>query len=77
MEEIPEVSSLRRRIENADLVVVGTGLFGLTVAERAAQIFKAKVEMIESRSHIGGNAFSYFDQLTNGPARKTLDTPDL
>ena len=65
MEEIPEVSSLRRRIENADLVVVGTGLFGLTVAERAAQIFKAKVEMIESRSHIGGNAFSYFDQLTN------------
>ncbi|RRD35749.1 UDP-galactopyranose mutase [Leucobacter sp. OH2974_COT-288] len=41
-----------------DLVVVGSGLFGLTIAERAATELNKKVVIIERRSHIGGNAYS-------------------
>ena len=37
-----------------DLVVVGSGFFGLTIAERAAELGK-KVVVIDRRSHIGGN----------------------
>lgn len=48
-----------------DLIVVGTGLFGLTVAERAAALKDAKVLMVEKRSHLGGNAYSERDPETN------------
>lgn len=41
-----------------DLLVVGAGFFGLTVAERAATELGRRVVIIERRSHIGGNAFS-------------------
>lgn len=41
-----------------DLVVVGSGFFGLTVAERAARELGLKVMVIDRRSHIGGNAYS-------------------
>lgn len=40
-----------------DLLVVGSGFFGLTIAERAADAGK-KVIVIDRRSHIGGNAYS-------------------
>ena len=40
-----------------DLVVVGSGFFGLTVAERMAQQGR-RVLVIDRRSHIGGNAYS-------------------
>jgi len=46
-----------------DLVVVGSGFFGLTVAERAAAAGK-KVLVIERRAHIGGNAYSEFEKET-------------
>ena len=46
-----------------DLVVAGAGLFGLTVAERAASL-GLKVAVIDRRSHIGGNAYSEFDAQT-------------
>ncbi|MBK8462492.1 MAG: UDP-galactopyranose mutase [Nigerium sp.] len=42
----------------ADLVVVGSGLFGLTIAERAATDLGLKVVLIDRRDHIGGNAYS-------------------
>lgn len=45
-------------MEIMDLVVVGSGLFGLTIAERAATELNKKVVIIERRSHIGGNAYS-------------------
>ena len=48
-----------------DLIVVGTGLFGLTVAERAAALKDAKVLMVEKRPHLGGNAYSERDPETN------------
>jgi len=41
-----------------DLVVVGSGFFGLTVAERAASELGKRVLVLERRAHIGGNAYS-------------------
>jgi UDP-galactopyranose mutase len=41
-----------------DLVVVGSGFFGLTVAERAAAVLDKRVLVLERRNHIGGNAYS-------------------
>lgn len=49
---------------NADLVVVGSGLFGLTVAEQAAKELGLKVALIDRRSHIGGNAYSEKEEKT-------------
>ncbi|HEY7718920.1 MAG TPA: UDP-galactopyranose mutase [Pedococcus sp.] len=47
----------------ADLVVVGSGLFGLTVAERAAEQ-GLDVVIVERREHLGGNAWSETDPDT-------------
>ncbi|MGH3828018.1 MAG: UDP-galactopyranose mutase [Pseudonocardiaceae bacterium] len=41
-----------------DLVVVGSGFFGLTVAERAATQLDKRVLVVERRRHLGGNAYS-------------------
>ncbi|MDQ3904030.1 MAG: NAD(P)-binding protein, partial [Actinomycetota bacterium] len=41
-----------------DLVVVGSGFFGLTVAERAATQLDKRVLVVERRDHLGGNAYS-------------------
>ena len=49
---------------DADLVVVGSGFFGLTVAERCAEELGLKVLVIDRRSHIGGNAFSEAEPTT-------------
>ncbi|HLR86209.1 MAG TPA: UDP-galactopyranose mutase [Nocardioidaceae bacterium] len=49
---------------NADLVVVGSGLFGLTIAERCANELGLKVLMLDRRHHIGGNAYSEPDPDT-------------
>ncbi|MBW3083782.1 NAD(P)-binding protein, partial [Bifidobacterium phasiani] len=50
--------------EMPDLVVVGAGLFGLTVAQQAVERAGARVEIVEVRDHIGGNAYSYMDEET-------------
>ena len=47
-----------------DLVVVGSGFFGLTIARQAADELGLKVLVIEKRAHIGGNAYSEFDPVT-------------
>ncbi|MGN6636538.1 MAG: UDP-galactopyranose mutase [Oryzihumus sp.] len=47
----------------ADLVVVGSGLFGLTVAERAAER-GLDVVVVDRRDHVGGNAWSDIDPDT-------------
>lgn len=44
--------------ESFDLIVVGSGFFGLTIAERAASEENLKVLVLEKRAHIGGNAYS-------------------
>ena len=53
-----------------DLVVVGAGLFGLTVAQQAAEHAGATVHIIDVRDHIGGNAYSYFDEETGAEIHK-------
>ncbi len=46
------------------LVVVGSGFFGLTVAERVATELHLPVVVLERRDHIGGNAYSEPDAET-------------
>ncbi|AEF38558.1 UDP-galactopyranose mutase [Hoyosella subflava] len=41
-----------------DLIVVGSGFFGLTIAERAATQLGKRVLVLDRRPHIGGNAYS-------------------
>lgn len=48
-------------LKKADLVVVGSGFFGLTIAERAANLRGLRVAVLERRRHIGGNAWSEVD----------------
>lgn len=47
-----------------DLIVVGSGLFGLTVAERAASQLNKRVLILEKRHHLGGNAYSEAEPTT-------------
>lgn len=47
-----------------DVLIVGAGLFGLTMAERIASQLGKKVLLIDKRSHIGGNCYSEFDAET-------------
>ncbi|MFI7163875.1 UDP-galactopyranose mutase [Rhodococcus erythropolis] len=47
-----------------DLVVVGSGLFGLTIAERVATQLGKRVLIIERRNHLGGNAYSEVEPET-------------
>lgn len=51
-------------LDHADLVVVGSGLFGLTVAERVADGLGRRVLLLECRPHLGGNAYSEPDPET-------------
>jgi UDP-galactopyranose mutase len=55
---------------NVDLVVVGSGFFGLTIAERCANDLGLKVLVLERRHHIGGNAYSERDPETNVEVHK-------
>jgi UDP-galactopyranose mutase len=55
--------------DDADLIVVGAGFFGATIAEQAAAA-GFRVAVIERRDHIGGNAFSYIDDATSVEVHK-------
>ncbi|TCQ76114.1 UDP-galactopyranose mutase [Ochrobactrum sp. BH3] len=50
--------------ENYDLIIVGAGFFGATIAERAANELGRKVLILDRRNHIGGNAYSENDAQT-------------
>lgn len=50
--------------DNIDLLVVGAGFFGATVAERVANELGKRVLVIDRRDHIGGNAYSETDPET-------------
>jgi UDP-galactopyranose mutase len=43
---------------NIDLAIVGSGFFGLTIAERCASDLGLRVLVLDRRPHIGGNAYS-------------------
>ncbi len=48
----------------ADLLIVGAGFYGATIAERVANELQKNVLLIDRRNHIGGNAYSEFDGET-------------
>jgi UDP-galactopyranose mutase len=45
-------------LTSPDLVIVGSGFFGLTIAERCASELGLQVLVLERRHHLGGNAYS-------------------
>ena len=47
-----------------DLIIVGSGFFGATIAERAASQLGLRVCVLERRPHLGGNAWSETDPDT-------------
>lgn len=53
-----------------DLVIVGAGIFGLTIAQQAVEKLGAHVTIIDVRDHIGGNAYSYMDPQTGAEIHK-------
>lgn len=57
--------SIKSAITNADCIIIGSGFFGLTIAERVANLLNKNVVIIEKRDHIGGNAHSYLDKDLN------------
>jgi len=48
----------------ADLVIVGSGFFGLTIAQQCAQNLGLNVVVVDRRNHLGGNAYSETDPET-------------
>ncbi|MGH4026598.1 MAG: NAD(P)-binding protein, partial [Pseudonocardiaceae bacterium] len=48
------MSSSSASVSAPDLVVVGSGFFGLTVAERVASQLDRRVLVLDRRDHIGG-----------------------
>jgi len=55
---------LTAQLAGADLLIVGSGFFGLTIAERVATQLDKKVVVIDRREHIGGNAYSEIEPET-------------
>jgi UDP-galactopyranose mutase len=53
-----------------DLVVVGSGFFGLTIAERCANELGLNVLVLERRHHLGGNAYSEREPQTGVEVHK-------
>ena len=49
---------------SAKYLIVGAGIFGLTMAERIANDLQEKVVVIDRRDHIGGNCYSEVDKET-------------
>ncbi len=47
---------------NYDIVIVGAGISGATIAERYANVLNKKVLVIEKRNHIGGNCYDYYNK---------------
>ena len=55
----------RQQLKEFDFVVVGAGFYGLTLAHQLAQTSTRRILVVDSRMHLGGNAFSYTDTETN------------
>ena len=46
-----------------DWLIVGAGFTGITLAERIATQLDQQVVLIDSRNHVGGNAYDYYNHL--------------
>jgi UDP-galactopyranose mutase len=51
-------------LRDYDVIVVGAGFYGVTIAERVAAVLGRKVCVLERRPHIGGNSYSETDADT-------------
>jgi len=51
-------------VSDPDVLIVGSGFFGLTIADRCARELGLNVQVIDRRNHIGGNAYSEADPET-------------
>lgn len=45
-----------------DIIIVGAGISGATLAERYATQLNKKVLVLEKRDHIGGNCYDYYNE---------------
>jgi UDP-galactopyranose mutase len=59
-----EIAKHQLDLSQYEVVIVGAGLFGLTMAERITSHTEKKVLVIEKRSHFGGNSYSYIEPET-------------
>lgn len=50
-------------IEGADIIIVGAGFYGATIAERSANV-GLRVCLLDKRRHIGGNSYSESEPQT-------------
>jgi len=55
---------LTTSFESFDVIVVGSGFFGATIAERISSSSNLKVVVIDSRNHLGGNSYSEIEPTT-------------
>ena len=46
-----------------DILIIGAGISGLTLAERYANLLNKKVLVIDKRDHIGGNCYDYTNEI--------------
>ena len=60
----PPLEEVISQLRSADLVIVGSGFFGSTIANLASENQDKKIVVLEKRNHIGGNAFTYIDDQT-------------
>lgn len=47
-----------------DVIIVGAGLSGATLAEHFARVLNRSVLVIDKRDHVGGNVYDYIDEQT-------------
>ena len=56
--------NLGQAVSSCDILIIGAGFYGATLAERLANGQGKKILMIDRRAHIGGNAYSERDPQT-------------
>ena len=56
--------NLADALSKCDLLIVGAGFYGATIAERAANALGKRVVVVDRRPHVGGNAFTESDPAT-------------
>jgi UDP-galactopyranose mutase len=52
------------KISEYDVIVIGAGLSGITIAEQFSSKLNKKILIIDKRNHIGGNCYDYIDKET-------------
>ncbi len=63
-EKMKKASSDSFGAHTPNFLIIGAGLFGLTMAERITNVLGKKVLLVDKRPHIGGNCYSEFDPET-------------